>query len=66
MFGRNKTDEPMDVLTTAGRLARREGQVLTVDQLTTEALMSGTEFVSAIDVRQALGLPMPGGEGGSR
>lgn len=55
-----------DVLTTAGRLARREGQIITVDRLTTDALMSGTEFVSAIDIRQALGLPMPGGEGGSR
>lgn len=58
------TEQP-DTLTTAGRLARREGQIITVDRLTTDALTAGVDTDLAIDVRRALHLPMPGGEGGA-
>jgi hypothetical protein len=58
--------EQPDTLTTAGRLARREGQIITVDHLTAVALTEGVDTDLAIDVRKALGLPMPGREGGAR
>lgn len=64
-FGNTSAPQP-DVLTTAGCLARREGQVITVDHLTITALKAGVDTDLAIDVRKALGLPMPGREGGAR
>lgn len=68
MFGLGRRQHPLgivqpdpdpDVLTTAGRLARREGQILTIDHLTITALKAGVDTDLALDVRRALGLPMP-------